>query len=172
MRRLFAAMALVVAMAFPASALADTTGPYGEPGPAGSTGGMTIEIGAVHVTAKVVVEFEVVATCQPKPASEYPVYSGWENTAITVWVKQASGRSIAFGSAETYFDGDEVCDGTPHVFLMSASADPSGVPFKSGTAVVAASGYASYYVENWETGDGDWVNAHASTGWVKVRLGR
>jgi hypothetical protein len=165
-------MAMVVAMAFPATVLADTTGNYYDPPAAGSTGGMTVEILAVHVTAKVLVELEVGVTCQPKPASEYPVYSGWEDTSLAVWAKQASGRSIAFGMAERYFDGDAICDGTQHVFVMHASADPSGVPFKMGSAVVAASGRAGYYVENWETGEYGWASAGSSTGWIKVRLGK
>lgn len=172
MRRFVAVAALVVALAFPAGVSADTTGYYGDPPTAGSAGGMSLEILAVRLTAKVVVEMEVRVTCQPKPPSEDPVYSGWENTGLTVWAKQASGRSIAFALHETWFVGDEVCDGTPHVLAMTASADPSGVPFKPGTAVVAASGYASYYWDNWETGESDWVNANASTGWLKVRLGK
>jgi hypothetical protein len=146
----------------------------GEPAPpaAGSAGGMSIAIRSVRLTAKVVVQVEVSVTCQPKPVSEYPVRSYWDETSVQGYVRQASGKSIAFGSIQTRFSGDAVCDGTPHLFLLDVAAEPAGVPFKAGSAVVAASGYSTWDAENWETGEYSQGTGFASTGWVATRLGK
>ena len=172
-KRIVATLALVSALAFPSGVLADTTGGDAPvPGSAGSTGGMSVVIQSVRVTAKLVVQMQVAVTCEPRPASEYPVFSGWDETSVQGYVRQASGKSIAFGSINRQFDGDQVCDGAPHVLLLEVAADPAGVPFKSGSAVIATSGYASWYSENWETGESAGNRGYASTGWVTTRLGK
>ena len=166
-----AALGLILAMC-PATAFADTTG-GGDPPAAGSKGGMTIEVVSVRLIAKVVVEVEVSVVCQPKPPSEDPIRSSWENTSIGLWAKQASGRRIAFGTTYSYFDGDAICDGTKHTMKVAAAADSSGVPFKLGTAAIAVAGDASYYWENLnECCSQWWVAASASTGWMSARLGK
>ena len=81
------------------------------------------------------------------------MYSNWYETSVQGYVRQASGKSIAFGSVDAQFDGDQARDGSPHVLVLDVAADPAGVPFKSGTAVVAASGYADWTSQNWETGE-------------------
>jgi hypothetical protein len=173
MKRIVATLALVGVMAFPAAVLADTTdGGAPAPGSAGSTGGMSITIQSVQVTAKLVVRMQVAVTCQPRPTPEYPVFSGWDETSVQGYVRQASGKSIASGYINRQFDGDEVCDGSPHLLLVEVAADPAGVPFKSGAAVVAATGYASWYSENWETGQSSHNRGYASTGWVATRLAK
>lgn len=171
MKRIVAMLVLATALAFPAGVVADTTG-VTAPGPAASTDGMSVSIQSVHLTAKVVVQLQVAVTCQPRPASEYPVSSYWDETSVQGYVRQASGKSIAFGSVQTRFDGDRVCDGSPHVLLLEVAADPAGVPFKSGSAVVGASGYSSWNASNWETGESTRQRGFASTGWVATRLGR
>src|SRR5688572_19728562 len=78
MKRIVATLALVSALAFPGAAVADTTGgDVPVPGAAGSRDGMSIVIQSVRVSAKLVVQMQVAVTCQPRPASEYPVVSGW-----------------------------------------------------------------------------------------------
>ena len=173
MKRIVATLALAGTLVFPAAVLADTTG-GGEyvPGSAGSKDGMSVAIQSVHVTAKLVVRLQVAVTCLPRPAHEYPVYSNWDETSVLGYVRQASGKSIAFGSVNARFDGDQVCDGSPHVLVLDVAADPAGVPFKSGSAVVAASGFASWYSQNYETGESSENNGAASTGWVTTRLAK
>ena len=56
--------------------------------------------------------------------------------------------------------------------MLDVAADPAGVPFKSGSAVVAASGFASWYSQNYETGESSENNGAASTGWVTTRLAK
>jgi hypothetical protein len=172
MRRIIVTLGLLVALAVPAAVSADTIDSRPEPPAAGSSGGMSIEIENVVLTAKVVVTVDLTVTCQPKPPSEYPILSGWEQAGLSLWVKQASGRSIAAGYADVPLAPETMCDGSPHTVRASVSADADGVPFKSGSAVVAAAGFASYFVENWETGQFGFVSAHASTGWLPVRLGK
>ena len=173
MKRIVATLALASTLVFPAAVLADTTG-GGEavPGSAGSRDGMSVAIQSVHVTAKLVVRLQVAVTCEPRPANEYPVYSNWDETSVQGYVRQASGKSIAYGSIDAQFDGDQVCDGSPHILQVDVAADPAGIPFKSGSAVVAATGYASWYSDNWETGESSRNRGYASTGWVATRLAK
>lgn len=172
MRRFLVLAALVAALLFPATVAADTGVQFSEPPPAESTGGMTLAVGSVTLTARLVVTADVTVTCQPKPPQEYPISSGWENYGLTISVKQASGRSIAFGQAAVPFDPNVTCDGLPHVLSATVSADPAGVPFKNGSAVVAIDGVATYYVQNSETGEFDFHLGRASTGWISIRFGR
>jgi len=173
MRRFLVVAAMVAALSFPAAVSADTTGgQFNEPPPADSTGGMTVSVGPVTLTARLVATTAVTVTCQSKPPNEYPISSGWESQGLTFSVKQASGRSIAFGQAAVPFDPNVVCDGLPHVLSASVSADPAGVAFKNGTAVVAVDGFASYFFFNSETGESGFHLGRASTGWMSVRFAR
>ena len=99
--------------------------------PRESTGGMTVTVGSVRLTARLVATADVTVTCQPKPPDEYPISSYWEDYAMTFSVKQASRRSIAFGQAAVPFDPNVICDGLPHTLSASVSADPAGVAFKN-----------------------------------------
>jgi hypothetical protein len=180
MRRVLVLAVLVAALAFPAAASADTIGGgYGEPPPAGSMNGMTIEVGPVTLTAKLVAKMNVVITCQPKPATGGGVYSWWDGGTLRAWVKQANGRSISFGYTDIWLNPEATCDGTPKLFPVTVSADPSSTPFKSGSAVVAVAGDADYGFENWGGGccdeeawdiSGGYVQQRASTGWFEVRF--
>jgi len=173
MRRFLVLVAMVAALSFPAAVSADTTGgQFTEPSPAGSTGGMTVSVGPVTLTARLVVTADVTVTCEPKLPNEYPISSYWEDYGLTFSVKQASGRSIAFGQAAVPFDPSVICDGLPHVLSASVSADPSGVAFKNGSAVVAVDGWANYSFWNSETGESGYHRSRASTGWITARFGR
>jgi hypothetical protein len=172
MKRFVATLGILVVLAFPAGVLADTTGGGADVPPAGSTGGMTIQVRSTSLATRAVTQVEVELSCQPKPVSEAPVVSYWEDTFIQVVVRQASGRSIALGSALYGFNGDVVCDGATHVLTIGVAADPSSVPFKSGSAAVGVFGRAGYSFENWETGDSGFHSAAASTGWFAAKLGK
>ena len=171
MKRIVATLAVLAALAFPVGVLADTTG-GGDIPPGSSTGGMTIQVRSVHLTTKAVAQVEVGLSCLPKPASSYPLFTQWEEAFMQVSVHQASGKTIAFGTADGSFDPDAICDGTTHVLTFGVAADPSSVPFKSGSAAVGASAATSYSFENWDTGDNGWVSANASTGWLAMKLGK
>jgi hypothetical protein len=131
---------------------------------------MTVEITAVHLIAKVVVEVEATISCQPAPSGD-GMHVYWE-TGMRLWAKQASGRAVAAAYADAYSDGSALCDGTAHAVVMTASVDPSGVPFKRGSAVVAMTAYAYYSWEDWNTGEYGSLGQSASTGWITVRLGK
>ncbi len=171
MRRFLVLAAMVAALSFPAVVSADTTGQFTEPPPVGTTGGMTVSVGPVTLTARLVASADVTVMCQPKP-NEYPISSYWEDYRLTFSIKQASGRSIAFGQAAVPFDPNVICDGLPHALSASVSADPAGVAFKNGSAVIAVDGVANYSFWNSETGESGYHRGQASTGWVSVRLGR
>jgi hypothetical protein len=171
MKRIVATFAVLAALAFPAGVLADTTG-GGDIPPAGSTGGMTVQVRSIHLTTRAVAQVEVAFSCQPKPPSVYPLFTSWDDTSLFVAVRQASGRSIIAGSAGYFFNGDATCDGTTHVITLGVTADLGGLPFKSGSAAVGASGNASYELQNWETGESGFVPASASTGWLGLKLGK
>ena len=171
MRRLSLILGSILAIVLVAPVAADTTGPS-DPPPAFSTGGTTVQITGYHLTAKLVVEIDLAVTCQPKAPSVYPLDTFWQDTSFGIWAKQANGRSIAFGTNGFSFDGDTVCDGTPHSMVATTSADSSGVPFKNGAAVIAATANASWSSNNEETFEFLNYYAAASTGWVKVKLGK
>jgi len=146
-------------------------GLYGDPPATGSVNGMTVEITAVHLIARIVVEVEAGVVCQPAMSGDgIQVY--WEDPYVRLWVKQASGRSVAAAYMDGNLNADDICDGLVHPIVLTASADTSSVPFKKGTAVVALSAYASYWWENWDTGESGGMSQNASTGWLVVRLGR
>jgi hypothetical protein len=169
MRRFLVLVATAVALAFPVAVSADSID-GGEPPPVNTLGGMSVAKGGTSLIGRVVLTVDADITCQPRPPSEYPVVSGWEDASLRVWIRQASGRSVTAGFSQIFFDGDAVCDGSPHTMTASVSADPSGPPFKRGSAVLAIAGSASYFVFNQETGEDSFHRASASTGWQQVRL--
>src|SRR6478609_3679357 len=67
MKRIVATFGILMALALPAGALADTTGGGADVPPAGSTGGMTVQLRSVHLTTRAVAQVEVAFSCQPKP---------------------------------------------------------------------------------------------------------
>jgi hypothetical protein len=171
MKRIGATLAVLAALAFPVGVLADTTGGSDIP-PAGSTGGMTIELRSVHLTTRAIAQVQVAVSCLPKPASDDTLLTSWEDTEVFVEVRQATGRTIAFGSAFAWFDGDTMCDGATHLLTVGVPADPSSVPFKNGGAAVGAAGHASYSFQDWEKGDFGFAPAAASTGWLAIKLAK
>jgi hypothetical protein len=86
----------------------------------------------VTLTAKVEVVTTITASCP----------SGWFTMGSQLTVEQATGREIAHGS--TYIPGIN-CTGANQVIPVTVLADPTGPPFKNGTAVVTASFSAFYY---------------------------
>ena len=93
--------------------------------------------GTAQLIGKVVAQVPVTATCGPfDPALPFSF-----GTSVTL--TQARAKEIAQGSAFVGVNttGQTVpvrCDGTPQSFVVSVSANPSGPPFKNGTAVVSA----------------------------------
>jgi hypothetical protein len=84
------------------------------------------------LTAKIEVVTTITASCP----------SGWFTMGGQVTVEQAIGKEIAHGSA--YIPGIH-CTGVNQVIPLTVLADPSGAPFKNGTAVVTASFSAFNY---------------------------
>jgi hypothetical protein len=159
---LLAAGLLALTM-LPGAVLADTTGG------GGGSGVMDLTITSTRLIAKVAVEVKFEVTCDPAPDG-----ASWEMWGFDVSVKQASGRAVASGYAEISVDRpDTYCSGTPHAMSAVVSVDPAGVPFKTGSAAVAVSGYTSYYGQVCdEFGSCDYFSggSNGSTGWVPVRL--
>ena len=123
---------LAICLALPAAASAAI--------PGGGTAQVTIGK-SVHVAAKVAAVVDVTFTCDPfliqDPETGTLVESTIGHLADGgVTLTQASGKSIAMGSAS--FDNDTVvCDGvTPHTQSMVIMA--TTVPWKSGAAVASA----------------------------------
>ena len=87
------------------------------------------------LTARLEVQMTMTASC---PA-------GWYTMGSSVVVEQAVGKSIAHASGYLpYFQ----CTGTDQVLSVMVLADPSGLPFKKGTAIVSASFFAYDYTTN------------------------
>jgi hypothetical protein len=84
------------------------------------------------LTAKVEVVTTVTVSCP----------SGWFTMNNNVLVEQATGKAIAHGS--TYIPGVQ-CTGADQVIPVTILADPSGPPFRNGTAIVSAYLSACYY---------------------------
>jgi hypothetical protein len=75
----------------------------------------------------------------------------------TAWIKQAgAGRQIAYGMASGAPPFE--CDGSPQLIFLRITAEPGGVAFKGGAAMVAFQAMAP-----------PWA-LEAATGWVSVRL--
>jgi hypothetical protein len=100
--------------------------------------------GTADLIGKVVVQVPVTASCGPFGPG-LPFSFG---TSVTV--TQARAKEIAQGSgfAGTNTTGQSVpvvCDGTPQSFVVNVAANPSGPPFKNGTAVISATASAGAF---------------------------
>jgi hypothetical protein len=84
------------------------------------------------LTAKVEVRTTITTSCP----------SGWVTMPNSVTVEQAVGKSIARGTG--YGPGVQ-CTGTDQAIPVTILADPTGPPFKNGTAVITASLSACNY---------------------------
>jgi len=92
------------------------------------------------LTAKLEVQVTVTASC---PA-------GWSTMGSSVVVEQAVGKSIAHGTGYLpYFQ----CTGTDQVIPVIILADPSGPPFKKGTAIVSAT-FSAFDYTTYSSGTG------------------
>jgi hypothetical protein len=89
--------------------------------------GVSVSIAPIaELTAKVEVVTTITASCP----------SGWFTMGGQVTVEQAAGNSIAHGSS--FIPGIQ-CTGANQVIPVTILADPSGPPFKNGSAIVIAS---------------------------------
>jgi hypothetical protein len=120
----------------------------------------TISVGGTaNLIGKVVAQVPVTVTCGPFD----PTLPFSFSTSVTL--TQARAKEIAQGSAFVGVNttGTPVavtCDGTPQSFLVTVNANPSGPPFKNGTAVVSATATAGAF-PTFES---------ASTGPLTIRL--
>ncbi|HEX2754329.1 MAG TPA: hypothetical protein VHM48_02640 [Candidatus Limnocylindrales bacterium] len=164
-RLLLASVAVVVALAVPTAALADTT-PAPTIYPAASNHA-TIRLTGGSVIGRVVVNTQVSFTCDPflvfdwETGSEVEVTTGsLEYGAVTI--VQASGRTINSGEG-TFFGGDVVCDGTT-VNLRDVAVVAGLAPWKAGMAVAGA--HISISSPDFNS------SSYASTGAMSLKLGR
>lgn len=108
----------------------------------GAAQAMTVSVGSPSLSARLLVTVPVTVSCSPFDPS-LTLFS--ENVGATV--EQASGRSIAHGSASQLVFQPEpmlfVCDGTNTTIPVQVSADTTGVPFHAGKAIVSASAGAA-----------------------------
>lgn len=135
-RAVLGTMALLVALALPVGANADTTGG------GGGSGGLYPTIGSVRLLAKVVAVVHVTFTCDPLQSIDWTTGEPFTTTAgvlgyanASVW--QASGRSVAQGSTSSSGGSAVVCDSAT-VNAIDISVPTYTVPFKVGSAVVSA----------------------------------
>ena len=163
-RLLLISAALVVGLALPSAALADTTGGAPSIQPAFSRDA-TIQVTGVIVTAKVMATITIAFTCQPFQTYNWQTGETTETTAGRleggqVTVIQAQGRTIGWGQVNL-FGATATCDGTT-INVVAAPVTAAVSPWKVGTAVVGA----TVYVSDEFGSDSD----YASSGPVTVRL--
>jgi hypothetical protein len=107
---------------------------------AASAQAITVSLGAASLSGRVAVTAPVTVSCTPFDPSLILL-----NESINVSVEQASGRSIAHGTAVSGTFGSPLlfpCDGSQTTVPVTISADTSGPPFHGGTAVINASASA------------------------------
>jgi len=156
--------ALLVGLAVPGAALADTTGGVPSIQPAGSRDA-SISIDSFAVTGKVIVTVQISVICQPFQSYDWDTGQTIETTDGSldfgnVTIIQAQGRTLDYGSTDIY--GSAVCDGsTVNHYTVPVTAQVS--PWHTGAAVVGAQAYVS---DRLSFQDSD----AASTGPVSVRL--
>jgi hypothetical protein len=125
---------------------AATTAVIGGLGASSALATTTLSVPATaDLIGKVVVQVPVTATCGPfdPPPSFFSF-----GTSVTI--TQAHAKEIAQGSglAGVNTTGQSVpvvCDGTPQSFVVNVAANPSGPPFKNGTAVISATATAGAF---------------------------
>ena len=101
---------------------------------AGAASAMTATVGEPDLIAKVAITVPVTVSCDP-PSPGLAISS----QSVSVLVEQASGKSIARGSASLFNVFPQLlfpCDGTSTTLSVSILADPNGPPFHGGRAVV------------------------------------
>ena len=108
---------------------------------AGTAQAVTLSLGAPTISGRVAVTEPVTVTCSPFDPSLTLFAEG-----ISVGIEQASGRSIARGSA--FVSGflptlPFACDGSATTIPVTVLADTSGPPFHGGRAVFTVSAGAS-----------------------------
>jgi hypothetical protein len=103
---------------------------------------MTMSVGDPSLTAKVLVNVPITASCSPFDPSLTPFSSG-----ASVFIEQAVGKSIARGSGFVWsFWPSPVllpCDSIDHTIDVGVVADPAGPPFRHGDAAVRVSASTS-----------------------------
>ncbi len=155
------AVMLTTIAALPATAGAATTG-GGQFGAAT----LTVSLGKVTLSQRVLVTAPVTVTCTLNPGAppEFPQ----QGTTIQVDIVQAVGK---YQTAGTGYVTGFPCDGAPHTYHVSvlasqSSGGPSGaLHFRKAKAVIQVQAVASGYDANFNFGS-DSVN----TGWVPIRI--
>jgi hypothetical protein len=155
--------ALAIALAIPASTLADTTPPptiY----PAASDHA-TIRLAGGGVVGRLVAQTRVDFTCDPfivpdETGVPVEVTTGTLEFG-TVTILQAAGRTINSGEG-AFYGGPVVCDGVT-VNHRDVNVAASLLPWKNGSAVAAAR--VSITGPDWQFAD------YASTGALAIKLG-
>ena len=163
LRAVVVGAAVLVALAVPTVAHADTTGsPTIQPAISRNA---TIHVDSVSLTAKVLANVNVSVTCQPLMTFDWDTGQTVPTTVGhleggQVTLIQAQGRTVAWAGADL-FGGTATCDGST-INHASVAIAASSSPWKTGTAVVGAS--VDVIDENMTTSD------FASSGPVTVRL--
>ena len=156
--------ALLVALALPSVAFADTTpGPTIPPAAARDA---TITVTSATVTARLIVSVGVDYVCQPFEVYDWETGQTYQTTTGFIedgqaTVIQAQGRTIASGTGGV--SGAVTCDGST-VNHLTIPVIASTAPWRSGTAVVGAALFASDPTFN--TGD------YASSGPLVMKVGK
>jgi hypothetical protein len=152
------AVMLTTLAALPATAGAATTG-----GPPLGAATISVSIGRVTLSQKVLVTVPVGVTCTLNPGAppEFPQ----QGTFIQVDIVQAVAKSQTAG---TGFVIGFPCDGAEHMYSVSlmAGSPPSGaLHFRTGKAVILAEAVASGYDANFMFG-----SDVGSTGWLPISI--
>jgi len=162
-----ACAALVLSLAVPGLASADTTGTSIPPA---ASNGATITLGPAALVRKVAAQVTLHVTCEPLLDVTYWDTGETVPTETHLWVDgfvqvyQAAGKSIASGGGE--FGGYAVCDGvTDNAFVVTLVS--GSVPFHGGTIVAGAS--MSAFAINGQPANPPFDD-EASTGALTARL--
>lgn len=108
---------------------------------------MTISLGSAQLTDRLAVTEPVTVSCSPFDPSLALV-----SEDLTVSVQQASGRTIAHGSASNYsFAPDYLfaCDNSQTTIPVTVLADTAGGPFHGGPALITVSAHAGAATPCW-----------------------
>jgi hypothetical protein len=133
-RRFLIPVAVPLAALLPATALAADFG---------------LTVGSPSLTARTLINVPVTVTCSIDPSVATFIF----DESVDVNVQQAAGRSFATGAGSV--SGSQTnslafpCNGTPTRLNVAVLANPGGVPFHGGPAVISASmtviaGYESF----------------------------
>jgi hypothetical protein len=135
---------------------------------------LSIEVGSpLKLVNGVYLIVPVTVTC---PDPELGPTQFIQSESVSVTVTQRAGRSLATGSGGIFYSDDRAfgggifgtpltCDGTPHTYSVNVFP-MTGVPFKGGRAVAAAS--FNIFVQDTSTFRGD--NNFSSSGPTSVQI--